>query len=108
MEPELVLYVTGMVPTMPALYKLILCHFVGDYMLQSDFIASTKGSNTWHMLVHTYLYILPFCFVFGWCWQMYVILFSHYIIDTLKARYKLISYATDQVLHIALLSLFFI
>jgi len=108
MESNPILYVTKTVPIMPSLYALLICHFVGDYVLQGDYIAMTKGINLWHMLVHTFLYIVPFCFVFGWCWQMYVILLSHYIIDTLKARYKLISYATDQVLHIALLSLFFI
>ena len=108
MEDELILHITNVVPMIPKLYALIICHFVGDYVLQSDFIAKTKGSNTWHMIAHAYLYIVPFCFAVGWCWQMYVILFSHYIIDTCKARYNLISYATDQVLHIALLSLFFI
>lgn len=108
MEGEYILHITGIAPMMPMLYMLIICHFIGDYVLQSDFIAKTKGSNTWHMLVHAFLYIVPFCFAIGWCWQVNVILISHYIIDTLKARYKLISYATDQVLHIALLSLFFI
>ena len=31
---------------------LVFCHLVGDYVLQSDFIAKTKGSNWYHLFVH--------------------------------------------------------
>lgn len=30
---------------MEMIYKLIICHFAGDYVLQCDFIAKTKGDK---------------------------------------------------------------
>ena len=39
---------------------LVFCHLVGDYVLQNDFIAKTKGSNWYHLFVHCALYCLPF------------------------------------------------
>lgn len=44
---------------------LILCHLVGDYVLQCDFIAKTKGSNLYHLFVHCALYCLPFVLLYG-------------------------------------------
>lgn len=34
---------------------LVFCHLIGDYVLQCDFIAKTKGENRYHMLVHCLL-----------------------------------------------------
>lgn len=42
------------------IYKLIICHLIGDYVLQNDFIAKTKGENWYHLLVHCLLYSVPF------------------------------------------------
>lgn len=81
--------------------KLIFCHLVGDYVLQSDFIAKTKGYNWYHLFVHCALYCLPFYLVFGLNWQLAFIFVTHIIIDPLKARYNKINYFTDQVLHYA-------
>ena len=79
--------------------KLIMCHMFGDYVLQCDFIAQTKGSNWYHLIVHCILYCVPFAVVFGFTWQLYVVLLAHLIIDPLKARYGKITYTQDQVLH---------
>lgn len=81
------------------IFKLIMCHLVGDYFLQSDFIAKTKGENVYHLFVHCALYVLPFYFVFGLVWQLIVIFLSHIIIDALKAKWHKINYVTDQILH---------
>jgi len=89
-------------------FKLIVCHLLGDYFLQVDYIAKTKGENWYHLLVHCFLYVLPFYWLFGLNWQMVVILVSHFVIDVLKARYKKISYITDQILHYAMLMVYFI
>ena len=89
-------------------FILIVCHLVGDYVLQTDFIAKTKGENWYHLVVHCLLYCLPFYFVFGWVWQLGVILLAHLIIDPLKARWKKISYTTDQVLHYLTLCVYLI
>jgi len=81
------------------IFKLILCHLVGDYVLQTDFIAKTKGENWYHLFVHCMLYCLPFYVSFGFNWQLIIILVAHLIVDPLKARYKKINYVQDQVIH---------
>ena len=87
---------------------LILCHLLGDYVLQCDYIAQTKGKNWYHLLVHCALYVAPFYFIFGLNWQLAVVFITHIIIDALKARYKKINYVTDQVLHYLVLAVYFI
>lgn len=81
------------------LFKLILCHLIGDYVLQIDFIAKSKGNNVYHLLVHCFLYIVPFYIAFGFTWHLIPLLILHIIIDLMKARYKLIPYWLDQLLH---------
>ena len=81
------------------LVKIILCHLVGDYVLQCDFIAQTKGNNWYHLFVHCALYILPFYLCFGFDWRLAVLFISHIIIDPLKARWGKITYDQDQTLH---------
>lgn len=78
---------------------LIFCHLVGDYVLQNDFIAKTKGEKWYHLIVHCMLYCLPFFVLFGLTWQLSFIFITHMIIDPLKARYNKINYVTDQLLH---------
>ena len=78
---------------------LIMCHLIGDYVLQIDFIAKTKGENWYHLFVHCTLYIVPFYICFGFVWQLAIIFIAHLIIDPLKARYNKINYWQDQVLH---------
>ena len=90
------------------IYKLILCHFVGDYVLQTDFLAQTKGKNWWHMIAHCFLYSLPFCFAFGFDWKIGFIVATHFAIDNLKARWNDINYLTDQVAHMIVLAIYLI
>lgn len=89
-------------------FVLIICHLIGDYVLQTDFLAKTKGENWYHLVAHCLLYCLPFYFVFGWCWQLGFVLIAHLVIDPLKSRWKKISYATDQVLHYLTLCVYLI
>ena len=79
--------------------KLIWCHLLGDYVLQIDYIAKSKGSNMYHLLVHCILYCLPFYIAFGLNKQLLAIFIFHVVIDLLKAKYRKINYITDQVLH---------
>ena len=85
---------------------LILCHLVGDYVLQCDFIAKTKGYNFYHLFVHCALYCLPFVLLYGIDWKIGVLFASHIIIDVLKARFNKISYIIDQILHYIVLFIF--
>jgi hypothetical protein len=90
------------------LLKIVFCHLVGDYVFQSDFIATTKGKNWYHLFVNCVLYCLPFYIAFGINWQLLFIFVTHLIIDPLKARYNKINYVTDQVLHYLCALVYFI
>ena len=94
--------------TLDTILLLVICHMLGDYFLQGDFIANTKGKNWYHLIVHCVLYIVPFIFVFGLDWRMYALLISHIIIDPLKARYNKITYIQDQILHYLILIIYLI
>lgn len=85
-----------------------MCHVIGDYLFQNEFIASTKGSNWYHLFVHCTLYAVPFFVAFGWCWQLAFITVLHFPIDALKARYKKTTYFQDQVLHYILAISYFL
>lgn len=88
------------------IYELVLCHFLGDYVFQTDFLARTKGENWWHMLAHCVTYTTPFVCFFGFDGRIAFLLFSHIIIDSAKARYKKINYVSDQLLHIGTLAIY--
>ncbi len=90
------------------IFILLICHFFGDYVLQIDFIATTKGKNWYHLIAHSILYAVPFYLAFGWCWQLAVIGIFHFPIDALKARYSKINYVCDQVLHLMLLCVYLV
>ena len=78
---------------------LIFCHLIGDYVLQNNFLATTKGENWYNLFVHCALYCLSFFIVFGITWQLVYIFITHFIIDSMKARYNKIGYLTDQICH---------
>lgn len=88
--------------------NLILCHLIGDYVLQSDFIANTKGKNIYHLLVHCALYCVPFIVLYGYDIKAIFLFMTHFIIDVSKAKYNLISYFQDQMLHYVALLFFFL
>ena len=81
------------------LYVLLACHMLGDYVLQSDFLASTKGDNAWHLLAHCASYTVPFAVAFGIDWRIAWLLASHLLVDALKARWHKIDYLADQAAH---------
>ena len=90
------------------LFILVICHLIGDYFLQSDFIAKTKGQNWYHLFVHCILYVVPFYIVFGLDLRLVIIFISHVIIDALKARYHAISYLGDQVIHYVIMVIYLV
>lgn len=75
-----------------------MCHLVGDYVLQNDFIAKTKGSNPYHMFVHCMLYCVPFMFFLP-SWQIMIIYVVHVFTDSAKAIFNKITYIQDQTIH---------
>ena len=91
---------------METIYFLLLSHFIGDYVLQSDYIAKTKGENWWHLVVHSALYTFPFALMFGIDLRLLGLFINHFIIDALKARGHAINYVADQLLHMVSLIFF--
>jgi Protein of unknown function (DUF3307) len=70
----------------------ILCHMVGDYILQSDWMATRKGLSWWAALVHSVIYCIPFALLVwltGGHWGgLLVVGGTHLVID----RYRLARY----------------
>lgn len=87
-------------------YMAVALHMLGDYVLQTDFIAKTKGQNWWHLLSHCLTYSLPFALFFGVDWRIIALVTSHFVVDALKARYSKIDYVTDQICHLAILAIY--
>lgn len=86
----------------------IFCHLIGDFVLQNDYIASNKGKNDYILIVHCLLYIVPFAFALSLTWHLIPILVIHIVVDRLKARHKLINFATDQIIHYVTLLVYLI
>ncbi len=79
----------------------LACHFVGDFAFQSTWMSMEKGKswevNFYHCATYTATFVL---FAHPTFLAVALILVTHYIVDTLKARYKVIgSIWLDQLLH---------
>lgn len=85
---------------------LVMCHCIGDYVLQNDFLAKTKGTNLYHLFVHCILYLVPFAVVFGVDWRLLILFASHFIIDLSKAKQRNMNYIEDQILHYWFLTIY--
>ena len=99
------------------IFLFIVAHLFGDYVFQSEYIATTKGKNYYHLFVHCMIY--TFCF---WCVFFYfnkinptillLVFISHFIIDLAKcvlnaknpSKSKMY-YVIDQLLHYAIILL---
>jgi len=66
----------------------ILCHLIGDYILQSDWMAVKKAKFSIAAAVHVMTYGLPFLFLRPSFTAWLVIVVSHFVIDRWRlARY---------------------
>jgi hypothetical protein len=65
--------------------EIALAHLVGDYLLQSHWMATEKTKRWWPALVHAVTYGLPFLLVTQSPWALLVIVGTHAVID----RYRL-------------------
>lgn len=66
----------------------LLCHLVGDYCLQNQWMASNKVKRSWPCLVHCLLYTLPFLLLTQDWADLAIIFSTHFLID----RFRLASY----------------
>lgn len=87
-------------------YVLLALHMLGDYVLQTDFLAQTKKASWWSLLAHCLTYSLPFAVVFGVDWRVGALVATHFAIDALKSRYEVIDYRQDQVCHLLALLMY--
>lgn len=68
--------------------KILFAHMLGDYFLQTDYIAKNKGKDLYILLVHSVLYTLGVCFIFGAgiSYHSYVLICAtHFLVDYFKA-----------------------
>lgn len=71
------------------LLKLLMAHSLGDYFLQTNYLAMNKGKDNYILCIHSILYTFAIGLVFGndinqlWYW---IILLTHIPIDYIKAR----------------------
>ncbi|MBV9616920.1 MAG: DUF3307 domain-containing protein [Ktedonobacteraceae bacterium] len=78
------------------------CHFVGDFAFQSTWMTIEKGKSWEVNFYHSATYTAVFLLFPHASWLATAILFgTHFVIDPLKARYKVIGPIwLDQLLHI--------
>jgi len=69
-------------------FWIIVCHLVGDYLLQSDWMAQNKRRSSVAAAVHAFTYSLPFLLLQPSFWAVVLICETHYFID----RYGLARY----------------
>ena len=60
---------------------IILAHLVGDYLIQSDWMASEKTKKWWPAIAHGITYTLPYALVTQSLLALAVIAGTHVIID---------------------------
>src|SRR6056297_2503282 len=62
----------------------LLAHLVGDYLLQSHKMATSKTSQSFWALYHALTYTLPFLFLTVEPLRLFIICFSHFLIDRFR------------------------
>jgi hypothetical protein len=70
--------------------ELLLCHLIGDYVIQSHTMAIKKTANNYWALYHAIVYTLPFLFLTTNIISLLIICSTHFIID----RFKIATYLT--------------
>lgn len=59
----------------------LMCHLVGDFILQSDWMAMNKNKSTLHCLIHCLIYTACFI-ILTLSWKALLFIFvTHFIID---------------------------
>jgi Protein of unknown function (DUF3307) len=86
----------------PMLLVWLACHFVGDFAFQSTWMSVEKGKswevNFYHCATYTAVFVL---FAHPSILATAILFSTHFVIDPLKSRYKLIGPIwVDQTLHI--------
>lgn len=62
----------------------LLAHLVGDYLLQTGWMAGNKASRSWPAAVHAFVYGLPFLLLVSTPSAWAVIVGTHFVIDRFR------------------------
>lgn len=97
--------------------KLILAHFIGDFLLQPQKWVNHKETHKhkskflyWHILVHFGALVLVLQANFNYWLGILIIVVSHYVIDVIKLHIKpkinnRLLFGLDQLAHILVIAL---
>ncbi len=66
----------------------LVAHAIGDYILQSDWMANEKTKRAWPAMCHAIVYTAPFIVFLPSPLAVFAILITHFFID----RYRLARY----------------
>lgn len=97
--------------------KLVLAHFIGDFILQPEKWVLHKETHKhkskflyWHILIHFAALLIVLQLHFKYWLAILIIIVSHYIIDVIKLHLKSklngrLLFSLDQVAHILIIAL---
>lgn len=66
----------------------LICHLIGDYVLQTDWMARKKLEKLHAAVIHAFVYAIPFTLITGFSRALLVIFITHVIID----RYRVAAF----------------
>lgn len=75
---------------------IIIAHLVGDYLLQSHYMATQKTERWWPAILHGITYTIPFIFITQSPLALFVIGGTHIIIDRFRLA-KYVTWAKNQI-----------
>ena len=104
-----------MIPVLP-LFGVVWLHFLGDFVLQTDWMAQNKSKSVWPLTAHVLVYSGVFVVPFGWKYALanglvhwYVDFVTSRITSQLWARKEVHWFFTviglDQAIHLSTLVL---
>lgn len=80
--------------------EYLAIHFVGDFGLQSQWMAENKGKSWEVMAYHCGVYATLFSLIGAGPIAVAFLFLTHFLIDTMKARYGIVKYIwQDFLLH---------
>ena len=59
----------------------LICHLLGDFVLQTDWMARKKAVDISAAIIHSFVYAIPFTLITGLSWALAVIFVTHIFID---------------------------
>lgn len=76
-------------------YLLLLCHLIGDYVIQSHWMASRKTHSSLACAAHALTYTMPFILVTRSVWALAFICVTHFVVDRFRVA-RLLVWAKNQ------------